>query len=331
MATVNNQWVGTKLALEDTEIGGQDETWESDHSREVPAYHKRRTAGLWTAVATLAVALAVVAGYGYSVLSKDNAQLSWLPGLVGSLSTVRARLDGLETKLQTWQAGQKGLATQVQRMDAAWKSQLSEVRQHAVKLTTDAYQIEHEELVERTQALNAQIAQMASRQQVEQTRVAQLEQDLARTRQELASVRENYDRDLADVRAQQAANRGDIASINNLLSTDEIDFEVEKNKEQEIVPGVSLHLTKTDIQHQRYQGWIWLAASRRTIWVKGQNVQRPVVFYPKAGGEAFELVLTRVNQRGGTGYLLIPRYTDDQQADLSLSAKPPSGNSSLGR
>ena len=330
MASINNQWsVGAKLAFEDTEIGMQDDSWEGDHSREVPAYHKRRTAGLWTALATLAVALVVAASYGYSVISKNNAQLAWLPGLTKSLSAVRGRLDGLETRLQVWQDGQKNLAARIQQMDAGWKSKLNDVRLHAAKLVNDAYQKEQEELNLRTAAINAQMVQMASRQRAEQIHMAQLEQDLARTRQELASVRENYTRELAGLREQQTSNRREIASINNLLATDEVDFEITKNQGEEIVPGVSLHLTKTDTQRQRFQGWIWLAGNRHTIWVRGQGIQRPVVFYPKAGGEAYELVVTRVNQKDATGYLLIPRDAATQQAALGSHKESLAGNGPL--
>ena len=326
MATINNHWTaGTKLAFEDTEIGPREETWEGDQSREVPAYHQRRSAGLWTALATLAVALVVVASYGYSVISQNNAQLAWLPSLEKSVSGVRGRLDGLETRLQAWQDGQKNLAARLQQIDAGWKSKLNDMRLHTAQLVDSASQKEQEDLNHSAAVFNAQMAQMVARQSAEQVHMAQLEQDLARTRQELASVRENYARELAGLREQQTSNQRQISTINNLLSTDEVDFEITKNQEEELVPGVSLHLTKTDIQHQSYQGWIWLAANRRTIWVRGQGVQRPVVFYPKAGGEAYELVVTRVNEKDATGYLLIPRDTNTQQASLSSRGNSPAG------
>ena len=322
MAPINNPWSAEpKLVLEDTEMHMPDEAWGIDQSSDVPAYHKRRTAGLWTAIASLAVMLAVAAAYGYSVLSKDNAQLAWLPGMARSISAVHGRLNGLEARLKAWQEGQDRLAARIQKLDTGWESRWNEARLYTAKLVNNAYQKQHQELDQRTAMLNAQIAQTSSRQLTEQIRIAQLEKELALTRMELTSVKENYSRELAALRERQSASQRQIASINNLLSTDEVDFEIEKNRGEEIVPGVSLHLTKTDAQHQRYQGWIWLAANRRTIWVRGQGVQRPVVFYPTTGGEAYELVITRVNQKQATGYLLVPRDSATQQAALASHNK----------
>jgi hypothetical protein len=322
MASINNSWVvRSKFADEETETHAPDEEWETDRTSAARAYHKRLTAGLWTAIASLTVALGVAAAYGYLVLSKDNAQLAWLPGLAQSVSSVRTRANGLESKLQTWRDGQNNLATQVQKLDADWKSKLSDTRAYAANLVKDAYQNQHDTLDQSTAMLGSEIAQVTSYQRAEQSRVLQLEKELARTRQELAVVRENYAREVTALRGQQAATRSQIASINDLLSTDEVDFGIEKNQREELVPGVSFRLTNTQVRHQSYQGWIWLAASRRMIRVRGQGTQRPVVFYPQPGGEAYELVVTRVNQKDATGYLLVPRNSAPQQAALDEGTK----------
>jgi predicted nucleic acid-binding Zn-ribbon protein len=328
MASVNNRWSAEQtLAFENTDISRPKDGWEIDPPSEVSSYHKRRTAGLWVAVATLAVALAVVAAYGYSVISKDQMKLASLPVLEKSLSEVRVRMGGLEGKLQAWQQGQKRLAARLQELNAAWKSDLNDVRSGAARLVTAAYQKQQEELNQRTAMVNAQIQEMASRQRATQVRMAQLEQQLARTREELASIRESNNQEFAALQQQQSASEHEIASINNLLSTDQVDFEIDKNQGEELVPGVSLHVTKTDTLHQRYQGWIWLAADRRTIWVRGQGIQRPVVFYPKPGSEAYELVIMRVNQKGAAGYLLVPRDTETQQAALATGKKSDANSS----
>lgn len=318
MASINNQWSAEHpIAFGDVEIATPQEAWETDQPGEVAAYHKRRTAGLWVALVSLAVALVVAAAYGYSVISKDNAQLAWLPSLKNSLSAVRGRVTDLEAKLQVSQNGQQNLAAQVQKLDATWKSDLNGVRSDTAGFVIAAYQKQHEELDRRTAILNAQVAEMTSREHAEQVRVAQLEQGLIRTQEELASVRKSNAAELAVLQQQQAASQREIASLNSLLATDEVDFEIDKNQGEELAPGVSLHLTKTDPQRQRFHGWIWLAANRRTIWVRNQSIQRPVVFYPHPGSAAYELVVTKVSPKGAAGYLLVPRDTDAQQADLA--------------
>jgi hypothetical protein len=330
MASVNNQWTADHpLAFGDVEISTPQEAWEVDQPSEVPTYHKRRSAGLWVALASLAVAFAVAVAYGYSVISKDNAQLAWLPSLRESLSAVHGRVASLEANLQVWQDSQKGLAARVAEMNAAWKSDLNDARSYTAGLVATAYQRQHGELDRDVAILNAQIAEMVTREHTAQVRMAQLEQGLVRTQEELASVRETDATELAALRQQQAASQREIASLNNLLSTDEVDFSINNNQGEDLVPGISLHLTKTDTLHQQFQGWIWLAANRRAIWVRSQGIQRPVVFYPNPGSEAYELVVSRVNQKGAAGYLLVPRDAGAQQADLAADKGSNTGGSQV--
>ncbi len=300
------------------------EDWEGAEHLDPVVHRKRRSAGLWTAIASLAVLLAVAAAYGYSVLTSQNAQLTWLPSLAKSISAVRTRTDGIEASLKQWSGKQENLAAKVQTLDAGWDARLNAVRQHAAALVASTYQKEQAELIQRTAALNAQIAEMSTRQQADHVRMAQLEQELSSTRQELASVQESSNRDLATLQQEQASSQSQIEAINNTLSTDEVDFEAARNQDAEIVPGVSLHLTDTDVAHQKYGAWIWLAASRRRIWVHGQNLETPLVFYPQAGGEAYELVVTRVKPKEVAGYMLVPGNSNTQSAD---NAKTSAGNS----
>lgn len=321
MGPVKEKWsVRYKPILEDVEIRPSEE-WENEEN-DVPVYHKRRRAGLWTALAVLTVALAVLAAYGYSVISRHNAELGWLSARVGSISAVRNQANRLEANLKDWTSGQENLAAQIQKMDAKWKSGLNKVRLHEAQLVANAYQRERDELNERTANLSAQVAEMASHQYAQQVHIAQLEKQLASTRQELASAKENYTHELASLQQQEVSSQRAIASIDNTLSTDEVDFEAAKNQDEELVRGVSLHLTGTDLAHQRFRGWIWLAENRRTIWVGSHPIERPVVFYPKSGGEAYELVVTRVTPKQVTGYLLVPGSQSSQQSDVASISKP---------
>lgn len=322
MAPVQEKWRAEyEPTFDDIEIRMPEEAWDSDQPNDMPTYHRRKTAALWTAVASLAVVLAVIAAYGYSVISNQNSRLAWLPGLMKSVSAVRERTDGLEASLKQWGSRQEKLAAQVQRLDVGWKSGLDGVRQHAADLVNSAYQKQQEELNQRTAALNAQIAEMATRQHAEHVRVGQLEKQLADTRQELAAARQNSNREVAALQQQQISTQHAIASLNNVLSTNQINFEAGKNQDIEIVSGVSLHLTSTDIGHQRFGGWIWLARNRRRLWVRRQVIESPVVFYPVRGGEAYELVVTRVGQKEVRGYMLVPGNSKSQQADVASNNK----------
>lgn len=302
-------------------IHWSEEEWESGHSNAVPAYHKRRTAGFWTALASLAVALAVAAGYGYSVISRQNNKLAWLSGRMHSLSAIPAHVTRLESGLNEWTARQASLAVHVKHLEAGFKSGLKDVRLDAAVLAANAVQKSQEALDQRTAVLNQQIAEMISRQHNQQTHIARLEEELASTRRELVSIRETSARELAALQEQQISSQRKLASIDKRLSTDQIVFSAAKNKDEEIAPGITLHLTHTNTSHQSFQGWIHLTATNRRIWIRGNPIERPVFFYSEVGGKAYELVITRVNQKGAAGYLLAPSDSRGRQANISSASQ----------
>ena len=284
--------------------------------------YKRRTRGLWTAFVLLAAFVAAIAAYGYWAVYSQNSQLAWLPNLKKSVSSISSRTDTLESNLKDWASKQEKLSATLHNLKAGFASQLRSVRKHADQLVAEASQKQRAELDQRTAALKSQIDEVASRQRADQIHMAKLDEEMASQHQELASVRESSNQQIASLQQQQVSTQGQIASINDALSTDQVDFEAEKNQDNEIVPGVSLHLTGTDISHQRYAAWVWLAGSRRRIWVRSQTVETPLVFYPKAGGEAYELVVTRVNPRDIAGYMLVPSDSKAGGTDAAANHKP---------
>ena len=322
MGPVKEKWsVEYTPPIDDTETRSFEE-WDSDQSIDSLVYHRRGTAGLWTALAALAVAMVVALAYGYSVVSQHNTVLTRLSGRMSSLGALQDRADRVETRINDWNAKQASLAAQVQGMNTDWKSGLDDVRLRAATLVGHAMRRENNDWNLRTAALDAHIAEIISRQQADQVLIAQLERELANTRQELVSAKAAYTRELAEVRQQQVVSQQEVDSLNNVLSTDQIDFEVAKNRDEEIVQGVSLHLSSTDLAHQKFRGWIWIAGSRRRIWVHNHPAELPVAFYPKPDGVAYELVVTKVGPEDVAGYLLVPSDTNGQQRDMAVNSKP---------
>ena len=86
-----------------------------------------------------------------------------------------------------------------------------------------------------------------------------------------------------------------------------ISFTVIKNHSRELAPGISFGLTDTDVAGHRIDGWMWLMPDRRTIWLRDQSEQEPVVFYNARDGRRHQLQITSVNERSVTGYLLLPQ------------------------
>lgn len=322
MGPVKEKWsVEYTFPIDDTEIC-PDEEWESDQSIDTLVDHRRGTAALWTAIAVLAVALAVAVTYGYSVISKQNTELMWLSGRTSSLGAMRGRVETLETLLNRSDVRQAILAARVQNMDSDWRSGVDAVRLRAAGLVANARQSADRDLGQHTAALNAEIEQVATRQHAQLALIAQLEDQLANTRREMAAAKAEYTRRLAVLRQLQVSSQQEIYSLNNVLSTDQVNFEAEKNRDAEIVQGVELHLSGTDMAHQKFRGWIRIAGGQRTIWVRNHPAELPVVFYPKPGGEAYELVVTKVNPQGVSGYLLAPLGAGGRQQDVASNAKP---------
>jgi len=83
-------------------------------------------------------------------------------------------------------------------------------------------------------------------------------------------------------------------------------FNVSMNHSRELAPGISLGLTETDVPEQRVNGWMWLLAERRTIWLRNQDASEPVVFYGSQDGKRRELRITGVTPSSIEGYLTLP-------------------------
>jgi hypothetical protein len=322
MGPVKEKWsVEYTPPIDDTENHSFEE-WESDQSIDSLVYHRRGTAGLWTALAVLAVAMVVAAAYGYSVVSQHNTELMRLSGRMSSLGALHDRVDRIETRFNDWNARQASLVAQVQKVNTDWKSGVDEVRLRTAALVGSVRQRENNDLNLRTAALDAHMDEIVSRLHADQAVIAQLGRELASTRQELAYAKAAYTRELAELRQQQAVSQQEVSSLNNVLSTDQVAFEVAKNRDDEIVQGVSLHLSGTDLAHQKFRGWIWIAGSRRRIWVRNHPAELPLAFYPKPDGVAYELVVTKVGPENVAGYLLIPSDTNSQQQDVATNIKP---------
>ena len=85
-----------------------------------------------------------------------------------------------------------------------------------------------------------------------------------------------------------------------------IPFTITKDHSRQLAPGISLGVTATDVRDHRVDGWMWLMPDRKTVWLRSQQAQEPVVFYSGPGGKKRELEITAVNQNSITGFLVVP-------------------------
>lgn len=277
---------------------------ESERERYRPA--KRTSGGMWAAVALLTVALVGAGAYGHYILQKYNFELSRLPGLNESLSSLSGRMGTMEVSLRDWTNNWSGLVDRMAQLERRVSANVQIARKQAQELVTEARDRIQAQLDERTRVLEARLAQVESTHDAQRTRMAQLHGELADARSEVTVLREGTSRDLSDLQQQVTQSQGAVDALARRHERRRVDFELSKNQTRELAPGISMSITRTDPSYQRFSGWLWFLPDRRTLWVRQQGAQQPVIFYSKRGGERYEMVVNVVTRDSVVGYLLLP-------------------------
>jgi hypothetical protein len=85
------------------------------------------------------------------------------------------------------------------------------------------------------------------------------------------------------------------------VKPDKETFFVTRRHSRQLAPGISIGVDDMDSATGQVQGWLWIMPDRRTIWLRDQPTQEPLVFYQN--GERRELMITRVTSSSIAGYL----------------------------
>jgi hypothetical protein len=258
-----------------------------------------------------------LACFGYFTLKKTNIQLTQLFGNQAALNTLGQRVDTAESKLLDVTGRWEGLAQGVTMLESKVNRNVQQTRKYAEGLTEQLHQQVRAELAAGTSVLDARLRQVESEQTDQRSQLARVEGEL---RQQITSAREETGRDLSGVHQQVDNNARNLDSLSLRLDRERVDFEVVRGRTTELVPGVSLQISGTNNQYQRFRGSLWLLQDRRTLWLRDESVHQPVRFYHKEGGQPYELVVTDVTKHSVIGYLLVP---EGQQA--AVTALPHNG------
>jgi hypothetical protein len=173
-----------------------------------------------------------------------------------------------------------------------------------------------------------------SRQELVNQRLAQLQDQLgqqnASAQQQIAADRESAGRAVSELRGQVEQNRAGLDQLAQKVSHQKVGFEVTKNANVELVPGISLTVTHTDPSYQRLNGYLSLADDGRTIWLRSLGAQEAFSFYSKQGGQPYDLLVTSVTKNNVVGYLLVPADSakaGGETAATNLTPQPSSEGS----
>jgi chaperonin cofactor prefoldin len=288
----------------------------------------------------LILALAGAIWYSYPTLQQYKAAFAHLAGVQRVVDGVSDQMKETNAKVATWASDQQTLRDDFSKLRTTTHAQFEAAARKAQESSTAAYRRMEAQLEDRFQGVQQRLAHLESASDKEQTRIAQLQQelgqaqrdaalarsDVAKQADELAAFRRQMeengvarDHELAGLKQTQATSRRDVDAIEEKLAVHRVDFEVTKNHSRELTDGISLGVTGTDPMHRNASGWMWVLADRRTVWLKNQNAQTPVVFYGVRDGQKRELVITNVTRNGVTGYLLLP---GSEPSHVSTTAGP---------
>lgn len=275
-------------------------------ARARPGVERSRTAPLWWAWACLVMLLAGASYYGYSTLQKANLSLSQIPDVLRSMNALQSRLGDAEAEIRNWAQNSGQLAARLNQLDHSMRADYRLARRHAETLTAQFHSQVQEELAQRSAVVDSRLNRLEGDQQAARERLEQLHQEIASAREEVATLRSETHGNLAALDQQVAGNGQRVDELTRRVEPRQVNFEAAKNRAQQVTEEISLKITGTDVGHQRYSGWIYFLPDRRTLWLRGQGVQRPVIFYSRGNPERYEVVVTSVNADSAVGFLLLP-------------------------
>jgi hypothetical protein len=291
--------------------------WAAHQWETTETEYRRTSNARLVIILVLAVALVGLACFGYFTLKRTNIQLTQLFGKQAALNTLGQRVDTAESKLLDATGRWEGLSQGVTMLESKVNRNVQQTRKYAEGLTEQLHQQVRAELGASASVLDARLRQVESEQSGQRSQLARVEGEL---RQQITSAREETGRDLSGVHQQVDNNARNLDSLSQQLDRERVDFEVVRGRTTELAPGVSLQISGTNNQYQRFRGSLWLLQDRRTLWLRDESVHQPVRFYHKEGGEPYELVVTDVTKHSVIGYLLVP---EGQQA--AVTALPHNG------
>lgn len=279
---------------------------------------KPRHAGALAGVCVLlTLALAGAVWYAVPKLKRHDALLTETVGVKQSLQTLDGRLDQQNSKLVQWSSSQEALEHQIADLRREMRSRIAAVKKQSGQSAEALFRRVEGDIGGQIDAIKSKVAGLESSRDADQAQIAALQNQLSQVREEMAAQKKEFmDRlaengsatakELAVLEASQDEGRKEVAAISRKIGVRRIDFEVTKGHNTELVPGITLNVSGTDIAYRRVSGWMWVLLDRRTIWLRGQGAQEPVVFYSNNDGKKRELVITSVTDKSAVGYLLLP-------------------------
>lgn len=308
-----------------------DERWKAAERR-----HHRLLGMLGAVGMVLALAIIGAIWFAYPELSRHDLALTQFPGVQRVVNTLDGQMKAADAKIETWTSDQQGLRDQVSKLGHQMEIRMQAARKQAQETSAELLRRVQAQIDIQIGGMQNRLAHLESASDTEQTQIASMQHELTQVRtemakqaEELSAVRHEMDQSgasheqrLASLSEREQRDRQDVDTISRKLAVQRVGFEVTKNHSQELAPGISLGITGTDVLYRRATGWMWVMPDRRTIWLRRQGAQEPVIFYGAQDGKRRELIITNVAKNSVTGYLLLPK---EGQVSMGAANQPAAG------
>jgi len=323
---------GPRRVLERTGIGNRFTLCESaaeargaaGPAAPAPAKPRPRShRALWIFDGVLALAIVVGAIYLIWQVGAYRGQLDQMHQLTPMqrfISGISHRLDAAEDIWRNWGHEKDALLQRFQNVE-------DNSRRQAENLVAASEQRIESDLDKRTAEMQGRLERIEAAQQAANEHLDALQQQLDHLQERAASEPSanraapaptnppaaqisDLNRQLAHVEEQAGQTKRDLETLRTRLSRHRVEFEMGINRARELAPGVSLVVSGTNVAQQKFDGRIWLARDKQSLWIRGQGPQQPLVFYSQKDDIPTELVVTRVTASSVSGYLLLPEQAE---------------------
>jgi hypothetical protein len=280
---------------------------------------------LGTTCVLVTLGVGAAAWHVFPILNRHDSMLAQNAGVQRSVDALGGRIDQQNTKLSEWSKAQEQVRGEIADLRKEMRSRIEGARKQAGKSAEELIRRAQAELNSQIDGIKEKVAGLETSREADRAQVAALQNELGELRKEMAAQTQQLSdklaengagtkKQLAGLEASQERDRQQVETLNKSLAVRRVDFEVSRGHSYELSPGISLEISGTDIAYRRVTGWMWVLPDRRTIWLRGQGAQEPVVFYGNSDGKKRELVITSVTKSSAVGYLLVPEEAHGESA-----------------
>jgi chromosome segregation ATPase len=263
----------------------------------------------------IVVALAAVSVYLFLQVDDMNRELTSLrESIQAEVAKVREASALLGSANQrNLEALRAELAEARRNAEAAVGQAREEAVRHAEEL---ARRLQEEQERER-QRLAGELSQVREAAGATTGKIESVAKEVSSVRTEVASTRSELEKTISELKSVRgdlgvqsgliATNAKELAALKTLGDRNYFDFKISKKQQWQRVGDVSIRLTKTDQNRNRYT--ILIVADDKQVEKKDKSINEPVQFYVARARIPYEIVVNEVGKDVITGYLATPKVS----------------------